>query len=381
MKSRLFPVAFLLTVLLYACHQGGRETESLVAGKDESAGRGPELIQVTREQYLASGMEVGDPSIITFREQIHASGMVMASPSGRAEVSTLISGRIRKIYHSIGDRIALGAALCSLESNDFISLQQQYAEASQRVRLLEGEYERQKSLSEQKVVAEKEFLRTESDYRTMLATVEGLKARLQMLHVDPSTVEQGNIQSFLEIRSPIEGYITGQELVMGHFINPGEVVVEIVNAQTLQLYLQVFDKDLAGIKPGQSVIFFTPDQPERQFSAILLQPGKSIDPVSKTVQCLAQIEPADLPYLVNNLYVEANIVTVEREALAVPEEALLIREGNSFLYTLEEQNDQELVFSVKEIRAGAVSDGYAEILDKGISQVLIRGAFQLHTGE
>lgn len=336
---------------------------------------------MTREQFSSSGMEVGDPSLRMFRDHVHASGMIMASPSGRAEVSTLIPGSIHRIYHSIGDRISRGAILVSLESNEFIALQQQYAEATQRVRLLESEYKRQKNLSEQQVVAEKEFLRTESEYRSMLATIEGLKARLQMLYVDPEAVAQRTIRPYLEIRSPIEGYITGQELVMGQFINPGEVVVQVVNSGTLQLYLQVFDKDLAAVKVGQTAVFFTPDQPDRQFIATLLQPGKSIDEVSKTVRCLARIEPSDLPRLVNNLYVEANIITAQREVLSVPEEALVVREGNNFLLTLAEENDQELVFRLTEVQPGVILDGYVEIPDQDIRKVLLRGAFQLSASE
>jgi len=373
--------ALILSIAVCACHQGSGEGGSTVSGTDGESSTGAALIHVTREQFTSSGMEVGDPLWRTFSHHVHASGMVMAPPSGRAEVSTLIPGSIHGIYHSIGDRITKGAILVSLESNEFIALQQQYAEAAQRIRLLESEYKRQKSLFEQQVVAEKEFLKTESEYRSMLATMEGLKARLKMLYVDPEAVAQGTIRSYLEIRSPIEGYITGQELVMGQFINPGEVLVQVVNSGTLQLYLQVFDKDLAALKSGQAVVFFTPDQPDRQFVATLLQPGKSIDEVSKTVPCLARIEPPDLPRLVNNLYVEANIITTKREALSVPEEALVTREGNTYLLTLAGESEVELMFRLTEVQPGVVMDGFVEIPEQDIRQVLLRGAFQLNAAE
>jgi cobalt-zinc-cadmium efflux system membrane fusion protein len=381
MKYSMISFTFALIIALHACHSSSGEGEIPLSGEKVSAMEDQEFITVTRDQFNASAMKVGDPSMWMFSNTVQANGFVRAAPSGRAEVSTLIPGRIRKIYHAVGEKVNVGTLLFSLESNEFIQLQQEYAEAFNRVRLLEVEYERQKILSQQQVVAEKEFLRTESEYRGMQATMEGLKARLQMLHVDPAKVEMGNIRTYLEVPSPIGGYITGQELVLGQFINPGEMVFEVIDTETLQLYLQVFEKDLGGVASGQTVHFSTPDYPGNVYNATISFPGKSIDPVDKTVLCMARIDPAHRASFVNNLFVEARIITSQREALAVPEESL-IREGeNDYLYILSNERGDEMNFKITKVRIGAVSDGYAEVLDQGLEKVLLKGAFNLTTGE
>ena len=332
------------------------------------------LIHVTRDQFKAAGMEVRDPGPVIFTEGVQATGVVQAIPSGRAEVSTLIPGRIYQIYHTIGEKVSKGSLLFSMESNEYIELQQEYATVTQRVKLLEIEYERQKTLYEQQVVAEKEFLRTQSEYRSTLAMMEGLKARLRMTNTDPEQVEQGTILPYLKVYAPIKGIIYGQELVMGGYITPGEVVVNIVDPTTLQLYLQVFEKDLEGIEPGQQVLFFTPDRPGKINEATLLQVGRSIDPVNKKLLCTAQITPEQNAGLVDNLYVEARIVTSRREVIAVPEEAIIQSEGSTYLFTQESENEEEVVFQARPVQVGAIMDGYAEILDQQLKQVLVRGA-------
>ncbi|MGW8317273.1 MAG: efflux RND transporter periplasmic adaptor subunit [Bacteroidales bacterium] len=380
MKSTLLIGFTVIPVFLFSCHGGG-EQENASPSEQVAPGEDHSVITVTRDQFLAVGMVLGDPEAMQFEDAVRTTGYVRAMPSGRAEVSGLIPGRVRKVYHTIGDRVAQGDILFSLESNEFIQLQQEYTVALQKEKQLSVEYERQRTLFEQQVVAEKDFLRTESEYRSITATRQGLGARLQMVHVDLEQVEAGNIVPYLYIRSPIGGFITSQDLVLGHFIMPEAVLVEVVDPKMLQLYLQVFEKDLTGLQAGQKVRFYTPDQPGKVFEATLSRIGKSIDPASKTVTCMATIDPGHTSDFVNNLFVEALIITTIRETLAVPDEALVHAGENSYLLELQSEDDQELVFRVREVRPGTTRNGYTEILDQGIHQVLIKGTYDLWTEE
>ncbi len=381
MKTNLLIGATAVLAVLCSCHGGGDPESEIPSERAGQEGEAHLTFTVTREQFRAAGMVLGTPDPVQFEDVVTTTGFVRALPSGRAEVSGLIPGRVRKVYHTIGDRVSVGDVLFSLESNEFIQLQQEYAVATQREMQLKAEYERQKTLSEEQIIAEKEFLRTESEYRSMSATRQGLKARLQMVHVNPDRVESGNIVPYLDIRTPIGGYITSQDLVMGHYIMPEQVVAEVVDPKMLQLYLQVFEKDLKGLQAGQKVRFFTPDQPDSLFEATLSKIGKSIDPSSKTVSCVATIDSQDQGDFVNNLFVEALIIVMEREAHAVPEHAVLLSGENSYLLELQSEDDRELVFGAREIATGATLNGYTEILDQEVGQILVKGAYDLWTEE
>jgi len=381
MKYNLLTGTSILLAVLCSCHGGGDQESAIPSGPEGQEGEAHSTFTVTREQFRAAGMVLGTPEQVQFEDVVTTTGFVRALPSGRAEVSGLIPGRVRKVYHTIGDRVSAGDVLFSLESNEFIQLQQEYAVATQKERQLEAEYERQKTLSEEQVIAEKEFLRTESEYRSMSATRQGLKARLQMVHVNPDRVESGNIVPYLDIRTPIGGYITSQDLVMGHYIMPEQVVAEVVDPKMLQLYLQVFEKDLKGLHAGQKVRFFTPDQPEILYKATVSRVGKSIDPSSKTVSCVATIDAQEQGEFVNNLFVEVQIIVMEREAVAVPEHAVLLSGENSYLLELQSEDDQELLFGAREVATGATLNGYTEILDQEVGRILVNGAYDLWTEE
>ncbi len=368
-----------IVVLLAACH-GSSGEEAETAGTGIEALTSSE-ITLTREQFDAAGMEVGDPSLVQFSEDVAANGFVVAAIGGSARINTLVPGRVRQIYQAVGEQVKRGETLFTLESNEIIMLQQEYAGVFHRVALLKGDYERQKTLYEEKVLAQKDFLRTQSEYQSALAEKEALAARLEMIRIDPSEVEAGNIAPYLSIQSPISGNITRQELVLGQFIEPQLTVMEIVDAGKLQLTLRVFEQDLEGVAVGQPVHFNTPDQPDSIFEATLSHVGKSIDPETRAVLCIARLDPASSQRFVNNLYVETRIVTCLRDTRAIPEHAVFRENDTDFVWVKVDEKGDQLYFRKTPVQTGMTRNGFTEVLDEELSSVLLVGAYNLWSEE
>jgi cobalt-zinc-cadmium efflux system membrane fusion protein len=371
---------FIIPALLFmvACHGSGGSEAPLT----EEAGNGSSgEIVVTREQFDGSGMKVGAPSPMFFSNEISANGTLGATLDGKAKINTLIPGRIRQLNFSVGDQVEKGEVLFLLESNEIIMLQQEYAEVVQQLDLLLSDYERLKSLSDERIVAEKDFLKAESEYRTMQAKAEGLKARLRMIHIDPEGVEKGTILPVLPVLSPINGVVSMQDLVLGQFIEPQVNVMEVVDTRKLQLSIRVFETDLSGLATGQTVRFFIPGQEDRVFEASLSHVGKSIDLETKTVQCIAQVKPEDRGSFVNNLFVETRIITCRREAMAIPERALIREAEGDFVWKRMDEKGDQMTFKKVPVQTGVTRGGYTEILEEGLSDILLEGTYNLVSEE
>jgi cobalt-zinc-cadmium efflux system membrane fusion protein len=375
MKHALHILLVPALISISSCHGGAGDGSAAIETGAETVRSGE--IVLTKDQFNEAGMKVGDPSIVMFSNEVTANGIVVSSIAGSAKINTLIPGRVRQINQAEGETVRKGEALFSLESHEIIMLQQEYAEVHYQVELLAADYERQKSLSEEKIMARKDFLKTESDYKSMLAKAEGLSARLRMIHIDPSEVEAGTIVPYLTIQSPIAGTVTRQELVLGQFIDPQKTVMEVVDTRKLQLSLRVFEQDLEGIVTGQLVQFNTPDQPDRVFEATLSHIGRSIDPETKTVHCIASLDPAVRGVFVNNLYVETRIITCEREARAIPEQALIREPDRDFVWILVDEKEDQLIFRKIPVHTGVTREGITEVLDDELSSVLLEGAYSL----
>ena len=372
----ILAIATVSLPLLPSCHNKNNGLE-----KGEPAGSATGEVVVTREQFEGSGMKIGNPLPTMFQEKINATGYIAASPSGLVKISTIVPGRVKKIGISIGEKIKKGQLLLTLESNEIIVLQQEYAEAFHKLNALKSRYERQKALSEEQITAQKEFINAESEYRSLNSKAQGLKARLRMISIDPSHVENGTILPVASIHSPINGVVTKIDLVLGEFIEPQESVMELFDPAQLQLQIYVFEKDLKDLAVGQQVFCYDPGNLERVAEATLSHLGQSIDPESKTILCIARLNSSDRRGFVNNMYVKTEIISCQREALAIPSQALIIEEDNHYLLTLIGENDENLVFRKIPVQLGVVQQEYAELLDDGVKDVLIEGVYNLFIEE
>lgn len=65
----------------------------------------------------------------------------------------------------------------------------------------------------------KNYLKAESEYKRNLSKYQGLRKRLQMLNLNPQSIENGKISSVIRIYAPISGSITEKRTVKvhGHF--------------------------------------------------------------------------------------------------------------------------------------------------------------------
>jgi cobalt-zinc-cadmium efflux system membrane fusion protein len=368
----------LIAIFLHmsSCKQGDQGADG---AEELSAQADAGSVMLSREQFESSGMSMGLPSPRTFSNSVSSSGYVVASLKGGAEISTLISGRVKQINFSTGDFVPKNDVLFLLESSEIILLQQAYAEAFQNLKLLQADYERLKALSEERIVAEKDFLKAESDYRSLQATAEGLKARLVMIHINPSEVEGGTIVPYMSVKSPISGSITRQDLMLGQYIELNETPIEIINTNLLRLKLRVFENSMAELQTGQKVLFYTPDNPERIFEATLSKIGKEVSTASRSVECYAEINPQTHTSFLNRMYVEAEIVTCERVAHALPEQALVREPDMDYVLQLVEEEDDQLTFRKVPVQTGVTRQGFTEILDADVSTVLIDGVYNLWT--
>lgn len=381
MKYSLLIILIPALLLFNACHRSAGEENSPASGEEISVTDLEGEITISREQFESMEMEVGDPAPMMFSNSVSANGYIEASPTGSAKISTLISGRVRQINVSSGELVKSGETLFSLESIEIILLQQTYAEAFQRLKLLKADYDRAQVLYDEKIAAQKDFLRAESEYKSLHVEVEGLRAQLKMIHIDPSIVESGDIVPFLSVKSHISGTITSQKLVLGQHLIPLETAMEVVNEAKLRLRLELFEKSISELEAGQTVLFFTPDLPERKFEATLSHIGKAVSPDTRTVECFAEIRDEDRKLFLDNNYVEASIITCEREAPAIPEEALIREADRDFLLILTGEKEDEMTFRKVPVHTGVTRQGHTEILDGEITSILIKGVYSLWTDE
>ncbi len=337
-------------------------------------------ITITKEQFSANGLELGTLSDFDWQETVKCKATVAPLPTGKAMISTPVSGTIKSVNIVAGDHVNKGQILCTVTGNAFLSLQQEFAEAAVQYRLNQKEYERNKSLFDQKIGSEKEFLQIESNYKISKAKYETLLQKIRLMNLSETRIEKGNLYDSFNIISPISGNVSVSEVALGKNVDEQMNLYEIVDMNQLVLSLQVFETDMSKIKTGQKVNFHLASDKNTNLKAEIYKTGKTVDPETKSVLCLARIIQPDKTKLLDNSYSEAEIIVKDETLKGLPTDAIVKAENKSFVLCLAKEDQDNYYMTKKEVVTGNSSPSDTEITD-GITteKVLTKGAFNLIT--
>lgn len=350
----------------------GQEAEEHVEDED---------VHLLQKQMDVMGIELSSFQYLNLSTTVKANGQLELPPQNQASISAILGGRVKGIEVVEGDFIRKGQTLARLEHPDFIEIQEQYMMARSEFEYLEQDYQREKSLLADGIIPEKDFQKTVSEFRASLAEINALKLKLEMLHINPKSVEEGNFISSIPVKSPIKGFVKQIEVNMGKFVEPETEMFEIVDNDHIHIDLMVYEKDLNKIKNKQKVMFSLSSHPDSVFEGSVFAIGRSFEKEPKAMVVHAEIENRR-GNLLPGMYVDARIITDKRKTQALPNDAIVADGGLNYVFVLQPDqgsgghesgtgahshgpdggHDDEYIFRKIEVNTGATDIGFTEVV-------------------
>lgn len=338
-------------------------------------------VTVTKAQFENMGMAMGTPVAMDFDVAVKASGRIDVPPKNRAKITTFISGFVKSSNLLIGDKVAKGQALLTIESPEVVDMQKEYLTIARQLEYLKSEYTRQKTLYDEKITSQKNYLKADSDYKTALGQYQSLRQKLLMLTINPGQVEKGKIASIITLYAPISGDITTVNAAVGMAVNPSEMLMEIVDNRELHIELSVFEKDILKVKENQLIKFTVPEASKEVFEGEVHLIGKSIEGTDRTTNVHGHLDEKVKQKLLTGMFIEANIVVDRKKGYAVPKDALGKENDKYFVLLFHHEDGKGIHFTKVPVVVGASSDDFEEIAVDGKikpdSKVLLKGVFDL----
>ncbi len=369
----------LFSLVLVACGNSEKTTE-LVSETETHK----DDITITKAQFEGEKMAFGTLGEYDFNETVKVNGIIDVPPKNKSSVSTFRGGYITKTPLLVGDSVKKGQLLVTLENPEFVELQQNYLEVSEQLNYLKSEFNRQKTLFDEKITSEKNYLKAESAYKSNLAHYNGLRKKLQMLNLNPSSVEQGRIASTINLYAPISGHVTKVNVSNGTYVSPSDVIMEIVDIDHIHLELLVFEKDIMQIKKDQKIEFTIPEASDKTFEAEVHLVGTTIDEQTRRVKVHGHVDNDKENFIVG-MFVDADIIIESKKGFGLPKEALIEVDNEFFVLILDEENTDEFHFETFKLELGKQTEAYVEILNSEAlkdKQIVIKGTnMLLNNGE
>jgi cobalt-zinc-cadmium efflux system membrane fusion protein len=379
--TKVFLIFVLSTLMFSGCNHQTETSETEERHHEESEN----MVELTPAQYKVAGIELGSIEQRNLSNVIKVNGILETPPQSLASINAVIGGFVKKTSLLPGNRIEKGEVVVVMEHPDYIQLQLDYLDSDSKLTYLELEFARQKGLQEKNVSSAKTFQRTTADYKSIKARVSALEQKLALIGIDANQLrESEKISRTIKVYSPISGYVSRVNVNIGKYMNPADVMFEIVNTEHLHAELTVFEKDISKIKEGQRIRFTLPNEDNVERLATVHLIGRLINE-HRVVKVHGHLDKEDEQYL-PGMYIKAFIELSNNTVNALPEEAIVQSGGKHYIYIFKgnrtEDNLEMSDFEMIEIREGVTEGLYTEValpdtFDINSNQIVIKGAYSL----
>lgn len=305
----------------------------------------------------------------------------------RIEVGAQVSGKIQKIYVSLGQHVKKGELLAEIDSSN----QQNQLETAQAqlaiyqaqltshqvaLNVAESNFNRLNKLYQQKSASLSDLESAKNTLASARASVEQSKAQIRSaeISVNDARVNVG----YTKITSPIDGVIVSIPVSEGQTANSNQTsptIVQVADLSKALIKLEISEGDIGQVHKNQKVTFTTLSAPNRTYHGVI----GSVDPALTT---LTDNTYSDTSGNSNAIYYYANVVidnsdnslrigmttqgrviiTEKNDVLLAPTSAIKKRGNRAMIEVLENGTAVE-----KEVQLGINDNQNTEILS-GLNQ-------------
>lgn len=334
----------------------------------------PDVVSLNETQIKNVGLQLGTTEIQKVSALLKVNGKIDVPPQNMVSISAPLGGYLKSTQLLPGSHVIRGEAIATIEDQQFIQLQQDYLTAQSKLTFMEYEFARQKELNQSKSSSDKVFQLAESDYKTQRVLVKALAEKLRLINVNPEKLNENNISRTTNIYSPIDGFVAKVEVNIGKYVNPSDVLFELVNPTDIHLNLMVFEKDMDKLFIGQQLQAYTNSEPDKKYDCEIILISRNVSE-QNSVEVHCHFKNYDKK-LIPGMYMNAQIKSVETSANVLPNEAIVQHQGKQYVFS---SNDGKQFF-MDEVKAETLENGFSTIDTttkfRG-KQFVVKGAYAL----
>ncbi|EPG75140.1 efflux transporter, RND family, MFP subunit [Leptospira fainei serovar Hurstbridge str. BUT 6] len=222
-------------------------------------------------------------------EELALPGRITYDPESMARVGSTVEAKIKKVLVREGDRVNQGSPLAILSSVQLGEVEAAYVKARASLEALKLQADRAKELFEMKVTSAKEYELATMQYKTAKTEVETTRIKLENYGLTPSEIEGIErgvyVSSNLVLRSPINGEVTERKAIIGQQTSRNEELFTVANLNNLWVLLDVYEKDLEGVREGaQATIYPFGNEESTKIQGRVAYVGAILDSVKRTAK-------------------------------------------------------------------------------------------------
>jgi cobalt-zinc-cadmium efflux system membrane fusion protein len=359
----------IITIVLNACgNKQNKPVEILTRNQNEF------VVTLSDAQLKNTSIALGKLESKNMASILKVSGTIDVPPQNMVSISVPMGGFLKYTKLLPGLHLTKGEIIATMEDQQYIQLQQEYLTALSNSKFAELEYHRQKELNVSKASSNKAFEQADASFQNLKITVKSLSEKLKLIGINPDQLNEKNISRSIEIHSPIDGFVSHVNVNIGKYVNPSDVLFELVNPDDIHLNLTVYEKDLDKIFIGQKLMAYNNHKPETKYPCDIILIGKDLSE-ERNVEVHCHFEKYDKT-LIPGMFMNAEVEINSNNAKVLPDEAIVRFENVNYAFVAKNKNTFEMVA----VKLGNTENGLTEVtLDESLynNNFVMKGAYNL----
>ncbi|MEI9811292.1 MAG: efflux RND transporter periplasmic adaptor subunit [Acidobacteriota bacterium] len=379
MKRLPFAVLSFLTL-------AGCSTPAPQPAADPDKTRGVATVEMKTEAQHHVGLQLQPVARSRIVEYLQVTGSVQPIDSRVSQVRPLSRGRVLEVFARVGDRVQTGQVLAridNIEAGELFSEEESAKAELQRLRVRLASQNRQldrtndlvaAGVSPRKAIelARAEIEELEQNIRSQESVIRGIASKLRRTGVEENSDRTSTITV---LSAPFAGVVVKAHAAAGEVVEPATELFTVADLTQVWVQAEVYEKDLARIRIGQTAVVTVDTYPGEKFSGQVSYISDLLDPQTRTARVRCELANPGLR-LKLDMFASVRIpTTFNREAIAIPVGALQQVDGANVVFVQKDDTH----FEIRPVASGNTVDDQIEItggLREG-ERIVTQGAFHL----
>ena len=357
----------IILLLIISCNSDKKEKKATVIENQNK-------VSLTNEQLKNVTIKTEALAQRTISTLLKLNGQIDVPPQNMISISMPLGGYLKYTKLLPGLHFLKGEVLAVMEDQQYIQLQQEYLITKSKLNYAEKEFVRQKELNQTQASSDKVYQLADTDYKTLRITLSALAEKLKLIHINPNTLSEKSISKSVNIYAPINGYVSKVNVNIGKYVNPSDVLFELINPLDIHLNLKIFEKDVVKLKIGQKLAAYSNNEINKKHLCEIILISKDLS-AEHTAEVHCHFENYD-KNLLPGMYMNAEVAIKNSDSFTLPSEAVVNYEGKNYVFIATDLTN----FILKEVQIGTSEDAFIEIvnyLDFKQNKVVTKGAYTL----
>lgn len=323
----------------------GMDYIAVYEGGDEGGAEGAaNQITLSTEKIQKLGVRTEAASLRALDRTVRAAGRVEPDERRIHAISPRFEGYIERLYVNVtGQAVSKGQPLFEVYSPELVSAQREYALAIQGVEAMKEAGSEAQSAMRQ--LAESSLMR--------LRNWDISEAQVKAL------AKSGETKRTLTFRSPVSGIVTEKTAVQGMRFMPGETLFQVTDLASVWIMADVFEQDIGLVKTGAKARVTINAYPDKVFEGRITYVYPSLTAETRTVP--VRVELANPGYLLKPaMFAQVELPVGGKAAVLTVPDSAVIDSGTRRIVLVQLEQGR---FEPREVRLGARSNGYVEVLE------------------